>query len=138
MIVDADGNAISNLSLELHSTVQSAVTDSSGEASFSDVEFGSHTLSVVDGDDTLASKDITFKSGSSLSLSGSTVTAAAGSTFSLTVQYDGGELTLLSAKLVSAPTTGDMTATQVWVVLLVLSGLTAAAVLAMKNKRGLN
>ena len=122
-IVGADGAPIANLSLELHSTPQSAITSSSGYATFDEVDFGSHTLYVKEEDGkTAASKAFTLASGNATSLSGDTINARPGSTIILSMRFDGSNLEILSVHTdTGAPKTGDDSTLVFYFALLLLS-----------------
>lgn len=96
-IVDADGNPVSGLELELHSKPMYASTDSSGAAKFDSVEFGRHTLYIKNpSNNKKISKTFTIASGSNTGIKGSVITASEGETISLTIEYDGSEIKILS------------------------------------------
>lgn len=96
-IVDADGNPVSGLELELHSKPMYASTDSSGAAKFDSVEFGRHTLYIKNSSNNKKiSKTFTIASGSNTGIKGSVITASEGETISLTIEYDGSEIKILS------------------------------------------
>lgn len=97
-IVDANGNAIPGLKLELHSDVQYAATDDNGNASFSGVEFGRHTLYVTDAAKNTASKEFTIVSGFGADLAGDIITAEVGQTVHITISYDGQNLSIIKAE----------------------------------------
>ncbi len=134
-VTDADGNPVGGLQLELHSTPQTATTGSGGTATFGAVEFGSHTLYVKEDGVTKATRSFELVSGSAVSLSGDTITAVPGGTFTLNVQFDGETLTLLSVDGVSTPQTGDSAQVMVWLALLLASGLGLTAVQYKNRKR---
>lgn len=97
VVTDKNGNAVSGLSLELHSKVLKAKTNADGTASFSNVNFGRHTLYAKDQNGkTLAKKEFTIKSGNKTEISGNIITAKAGETVYLAVQYDDSSLTILN------------------------------------------
>lgn len=126
-IVDGDGNPISGLSLEMHSSVLTATTNQEGYASFSNLEFGSHTLYIKDENGNVAAqKSFTIQSGQSVSLSGDTVTVPRGGVFTLTVQYDGHDLTLLSvqtgnAQATDSVKTGDTATWICWIIIILIA-----------------
>lgn len=111
-LVDANGNPVSGLFLELHSTPQYTVTGSDGSALFLGVEFGRHTLYATDAyGKILAQKTFSIVSGDNGSMSGDIISAQIGEIVEITVLYDGGNLMLLDAEtVVEIPeegTTGD-------------------------------
>lgn len=96
-IVDANGNPVSDLELELHSKPKYASTDSSGAAKFDSVEFGRHTLYVKNlSNNKKISKTFSITSGSNTGIKGSVITASEGETISLAIEYDGSEIKILS------------------------------------------
>lgn len=96
-MVDAENKAIDNLSLELHSTPQMAVTDANGCAAFDSIEFGSHTLYVKNADGTTEdSISFTIAEGKALALNGNVITAPNGADFILLVRYDQNKLEFVS------------------------------------------
>ncbi len=96
-MVDAENKAIDNLSLELHSTPQMAVTDANGCAAFGSIEFGSHTLYVKNTDGTTeGSISFTIAEGKALALNGNVITAPNGADFILLVRYDQNKLEFVS------------------------------------------
>ncbi len=134
-VVDADGNPVTDLALEIHSTVITATTSQSGYAVFNNIKFGSHTLYAKDADGNVtAQKSFTLQSGRSVSLNGSTITVPGGSAFTLTVQYDGSSLELLSVEagssLVSVKT-GDNGYADAWLIMI----LTAAGIAVFARRR---
>ena len=97
-IVDADGNAVPNLSVELHSSPKYATTDKNGVAEFSNVEFGRHTLYIKDPvTNKKISKKFTLVSGFDTSLDGNIITAEIDEIIYLKVSFSDSEITLLSA-----------------------------------------
>jgi hypothetical protein len=129
-IVDVNGNAVSGLSLELHSTPQYATTDASGNATFSGVEFGQHTLYVKDKNgNTLAAKSFELVEASSTTLSGNSVTASNQSSLVLNVVYDNDNISINSVEQSSnlnIPKTGDDTWLEFWVVAMMVATLGVA------------
>lgn len=140
----SNGKPVANATLELHSTIQTAMTDANGYFTFSNVEAGSHTLSVTSGsvtgtvsfeivvDDTVASP--------TLSEDGSTILVPS-LTNALSIQFslaDSGDLTVAKVLNViapaasttatkgSSPQTGDAT-TSVYIVIFVMSLMVFAA-----------
>lgn len=47
-LTDANGNPMANTKVQLHSTVQTTTTDANGKYTFTNVELGLHTISVLD------------------------------------------------------------------------------------------
>jgi hypothetical protein len=126
-IVDADGNAIAGLSLELHSTPQYATTDGNGNATFSGVEFGKHTLYVKDqSGNTLATKSFELVEGSSVTMNGNSVATPNQTSIVLNVVYDNGSISIKSAEQSSnfaTPKTGDDSHLAFWIIALMVATL---------------
>lgn len=145
-VVGVNGAALVNYLVELHSTVQTARSDSNGYVRFTNVEMGSHTLIVRDANNQeVASKSFRIVEGKPLAISGDEITAEDGSTFTLTVQVQNegiGLLTVASGDQApipkeapsgssaygqgtgmrnGAPRTGDSNHLMVWYILFVLS-----------------
>ena len=96
-IVDANGNPVSGISLELRSEPKYASTDGSGTAIFDSVEFGRHTLYIKEAaNDKAVSQTFSITSGSAIGMNESVITAAAGDTLHMTIEYDGSNMKILS------------------------------------------
>lgn len=118
-LIDADNEPLPNLTVELHSTPRSGVTNANGDVTFANVEFGTHTVYVKDSSGkTLATKTFTLTSGSQTTVSGNSVIAVGGSSVTLTVQFRNNSLRLVSA---IAKTGDDSHLQELWLVLF-LSG----------------
>ena len=79
-LVDANNAPLSGMTVELHSTPRTTVTDADGFFQFRDVEFGWHNLYVKDGNgNLLASRGFELREDRAVTLSGDVVTAPAGS-----------------------------------------------------------
>ncbi|MBB5264721.1 hypothetical protein HNP82_001849 [Catenibacillus scindens] len=121
-LVDEENVPLEDYIVEVHSQPQSTRTDSHGNAVFSKVEFGGHTLIVKDGDsNTLASKDFELRSGNSVSISGTIITAAGGSDVTLKVRLEDGQLVFLNATA-SVARTGDAMMPMLWIGICLVSG----------------
>ena len=112
----------------------SGTTNGGGEAPFSGVEFGEHTLSVLNAEGTAAaSTKFTLVSGQPTGMNGSTITARPGTMVRMTVQYDGTSLTILSVED-SSPETGDNAPVEACIALMgMLSLASCAAYLAWRR-----
>ncbi|MBS6722585.1 MAG: hypothetical protein KH268_06260 [Clostridiales bacterium] len=135
-IVNADNRGLSGHTVEIHSTPQTATTDQSGYASFSDIDFGNHTIYLKNNDGKeLASKEIALVSGDTTSLSGNSITAVKGSSVTVNLKYENGTLKLMSVQSgdQSVPT-GDTTNMGLWMTLLVLA-LSGVAVVARQRRK---
>ena len=160
-IVDSNGKPMANVIVELHSKVQTARTDSNGFFRFNMVEMGRHSLIAKDANGkVIASKDFSIVEGTPLSVTEDIITAENRSTFTVTVEAKGSNLTLKdlqegdhtvaggdlpdepginindSQGSISSPQTGDSTNLALWYTLLILSlsGLVVMAVLGRRRK----
>lgn len=96
--VDGNGKPLSGVALELHSDPMTALTDASGAAAFDNIEFGKHTLYIKDSSGkALAEKKFSIASGKSVKIKNDVITAVAGEPLYLSVQFDGSEITFLTA-----------------------------------------
>ncbi len=134
-LVDADENALSGMSIELHSTPQTAKTNNSGYASFYNVEFGAHTLYVKNWKgQTQASRGFTLVQGNTFAVSGDSITAMNGGSLRLKVRLNNdGTLSFVAAS--GVPKTGDAFHPGLLWVLLTASGIGLIALCAMKKRR---
>ncbi len=97
-IISPDNKPIQGISVELHSDPMYAETDSEGNVSFENVEFGRHTLFIRDkGNKSTASKKFHLMSGKKTKMNGDIITAKSGETLSLAVEYDGSKIKIISA-----------------------------------------
>ncbi len=104
--LDVSGSSVPSLKLELHSKVQFASTDDSGDVKFDGVEFGRHTLYATDtAVNKTVSKEFTLVSGFGAGLDGDIVTAEVGQTVHIIFEYDGDSIRILGAEtMVDVPT----------------------------------
>lgn len=97
-VVDAEGDPISGIMLELHSTPQYAKTDSNGVAKFDTVEFGKHTIYIKNlKTGKKVSGSFTLESGSEAQIKDNVITAKNSDPVSAIIRYDGKSIELLSA-----------------------------------------
>lgn len=123
-LADAQGNPMTGMTVELHSSPRTAVSDERGNVYFSNVEFGTHTLTVKDqAGNTLGSRQFVLAAGSS-GINGNTLTGAAGGTLLVNVQIADGVLSFVSV----IPQTGDEFNLKFWCAVLAIS---AGAVLGL-------
>ena len=116
--VGANDAPLASTTIEVHSTPKTAVTDENGNVSFTDVEFGTHTIYVKNEDGSImSSKNFELTKGSNLSINGNQITAPKGSDISIKIKIDNGEISFESVTLNSAPKTGDDTK---WILYLML------------------
>lgn len=98
-IVDKDGKALVDYIAEIHSNVLQSRTDENGFARFSNVLIDEHTLIIKDSNGTkCAEKTFKIVDGDSLSISGNEITAKAGSTFTLSVSVNDGNISFLKVE----------------------------------------
>ena len=131
-ISSASDEPLSGISLELHSTPQTASTNASGTASFSGVEFGNHTLYVITEDGSNPSFSFTLAQERGEEDSENTIVTAPRSVVKLNFQLDGQKLTLVSTDT-TGPATGDTRPLGVYFVLLALSAV-AMGILCVNRK----
>lgn len=98
-VIDADGNAVPNLKIELHSTPQYGTTDSSGTVKFDSVEFGKHTLYIENSETgKKVSHSFTVRSGSGIEIKNDVITVKEDEQISAVIRYDGEKIEILSGK----------------------------------------
>ena len=128
-VMDANNQPMASTTVELHSAPQTALTNTSGYATFNPVEFGTHTFIVKDSaGNVLATKEFELQEGNSVVINGSKLVAKNGSTVALSLKVEKGELLL-----VSAVTTGDHEQPIVWMVML-LSCLVILGVVGYRKR----
>lgn len=89
-VADANGSAVAGLSVELHSDVKTAVTDSEGKFEIYSAEFGSHTLILKNETKGLyAEKKFDLIKGDAFTVTDDAVTAQDGASISLNIILDG-------------------------------------------------
>lgn len=89
-VVDANGNAVTGLSVEFHSDVKTAVTDDEGKFEIYSTEFGSHTLILKNEAQGLYSeKKFDLIKGDTFTVKDDTVIAPNGASISLNIVLDG-------------------------------------------------
>ena len=136
-VVDAQNAPMANVSVELHSTPQTAMTGAAGSVTFNGVSFGQHTIYVSDASGNKASKSFNLTAAMSASLNGGTITAVPGSLVRLNLQLNGAELTFLSVEGES-PETGDSTPLAVSFALLAVSVAGLALIVSDRRKKAKN
>lgn len=133
-VVGADDKALVNYIIEMHSTVKTANTDASGNASFESMEMGQHTVYIKnEKGTTVASKNFTLKSGSSLSRDGDTITIVPGETVLMTIKVEGSKASIVNVKSVNSSFTGDAVNTQLWIILIMMSMLALSSTIAFRK-----
>lgn len=133
-LLNADGNPINGMPIELHSTPQYLTTDMKGYALFDAIDFGAHTLYVTNDNGERISKEFELVSGSTVNIQGDTVTAQPGTIVELTVVFDGTTLEIKNAEKINIVQTGDNGDVSLWYILLAAS-LSCAAVVVYMGKR---
>lgn len=132
-VVDAQGNPVSGVKAELHSTPRTGTTNANGCVAFSHVEFGPHTLTVYDADGSvLGSKSFELVSGTTFGVNGDVITVLGGSTLSIQVQTANGSLAFTRVDL---PQTGDSSHLVLWVALFAVAACACAGVNVYRKKR---
>lgn len=128
-VVDANNKGLADMTVELHSTPRTAVTNASGMVSFDAVEVGDHTLTIKNSE------------GKVLVSSPLTISSNAGGTIAMTISVANGAVAsglpgaVYKAAGGQIPQTSDSFGLTLWVALL---GLSAAGLLVvfLRNKRG--
>ena len=131
-VQDARGQILSGVTVVLHSTPRSAVTDADGNVTFQNVEYGEHTFTVIRNGVTLGTSSFTIEKASKASAANNVVYAPDGGSVKFvakltavsTVQIGSGSA-VASAAVSSAaiPQTGDTFQPLFWGVLMTLSAL---------------
>lgn len=140
-IVDAAGQPYKNITVELHSTPMTAVTDQRGIVVFRDVKEGWHTLTVKDQNNTvLASKNFELLFGDAFRVEGDRITVKMGSAFTVLAQTDNGSLALISMREgdlyhVASPRTDDPAAFGETALIVLLAGIGATLYTYGKRRR---
>ncbi len=99
IVVDKDGNALSDRIVEMHSSVQTARTDENGSFQFNDVEFGTHTIFIKDANgNIITQREFNIIQGSPLALNGNDIVAENGSIFTVRMMVDGSDLIFLNVE----------------------------------------
>lgn len=143
-LINPEGNPFANLTIELHSTPKTSITNRKGFAVFRDVEGGGHTFYVKDKNgNILASRNFELVFGDQTVLDENRVIVKAGSVFTLQVQMNGSDLTFLSVQegdtyRIVAPQTGDEKNPSLWLVMLILCGSMTGGVCLHRRKWKVN
>lgn len=131
-LVDASGQAMPGVTLELHSTPKVTKTDQNGIAVFYGVESGRHTIFVKDRNgNVMASKDFEVLFGDTTLLNGDQIIIKKGAASTLNMQLDGNTLVFLSLQegdvyQVVPARTGDDRDSGIWLIRwLVFAGIGA-------------
>ena len=99
ILVDKNGKALFDTTVEIHSVIQTGKTDENGSFQFNDVEFGKHTIFIKDENGNVTSKrDFNIVLGSPLSINGDEIVAENGTVFTVKMQLDNGELTFMNVE----------------------------------------
>ena len=143
-VLDAANTIVEGITVELHSTPRSVVTDSEGFFRFLDVEFGQHTLYIKDQNaNILASKSFELSRGETFSINGTVITAAPDSSVTLTVKMENGMLNISATSasvqegvqlIATAARTGDGEEPGRFLAVAVVSGLAVVFLLLRKKK----
>lgn len=147
-ILDANGNHLSGVTVELHSTPRSTVTDGNGFFQFANVEYGQHELFVKDqAGNIMASQKFEVTEGSNVALNGFVLTVPKGGTIPLAVKVANGALTFsttgnaadaaaqAAAAYAASAATGDDENPVGWLMALLISGCMAAGVVVYHRRK---
>jgi hypothetical protein len=97
ILLDQNGEAYADTTVEIHSVVQTGITDKNGSFQFNNVELGEHILTVKDSEgNAIAEKEFSILSGSPISLIGDDIIAQDGSVFTVTMKMNGDSIDFLS------------------------------------------
>ena len=133
-VIGADDQALTNQKIEMHSTVKTETTDASGNASFTAMEMGPHTVYVKnEKGTTIASKNFTLKAGDSLSRNGDTITIVPGQTILMTIKVDGSTASIVSVKSAGSSFTGDVSNPQMWIILIMMSMVVLSSTMVFRK-----
>ncbi len=143
-ILDANNNHLAGVTVELHSTPRSTVTDESGFFQFAGVEYGQHELFVNDqAGNILASQKFELREGDAMALDGFVLTVPKGATVPLAVRVANGALSFsvtgdaaqAAAVYAASAVTGDESRLIGWLLALAVSGCLAAGIVISSGKR---
>ena len=142
-VLDARDATMPGVTVVLHSTPRSAVTDSVGRAYFANVEFGQHTIAVVKNGKTIATSQFVLEKSVNTAVSNGTVYSPDGGdvAFSVhvtnvgTVTLDEDSAVKLATGAVSSPKTGDDSRLLTWAILLGVAVLSTGALLIRSKKQ---
>jgi len=93
-IYDENGNAISDLSVEIHSEIRKTTTDDSGAFKFDEVEIGKHTL-YINGKNGSVSKSFSIEEGDEFIISDDSITVSDEKSIELRIVFDGSSIRFL-------------------------------------------
>lgn len=138
-VVDGNGSPVVGATAELHSTPRYGTTDGAGCVVFSNVEFGSHTLTIYDANgNVMGGKSFVLAHGG-FGVDGSVITVSDGALVDITVKAENGTLqftnTTLAQGSAAIPQTGDDFEPQLWLLLAVLSACMATGMTIYKKKK---
>lgn len=137
-LVDGNNNAMAGVTVELHSTPRTTVTDASGYFQFTGVEYGQHELFAKDAaGNVVASRKFELREGGTSAFANDVFTAPNGTVVNMTVTVADGVMTF-SNVLFAAAQTGDDTNVAGWILALLLSCAALAGMAVYKKKRRLS
>lgn len=142
-VLDANGAVMPGVTVVLHSTPRSTVTDSVGRAYFANVEFGQHTIAVVKNGQTIATSQFVLEKSVNTAVSNGTVYSPDGGDVAFlvhvtnvgTVTLDEGSAVKLAAGTVPSPQTGDDSHLLAWAILLGAAVLSTSVLLIRSKKQ---
>lgn len=130
--VDENEKPMKNWIVELQSDTKISNTDTNGCVRFMKVDFGKHEICLKKSNgDIVAIKEFSIREGDALNLSGNTITAKNGTTFTLQITYGNGELKLQSVTDKDAPRTGDNSTLGTWLFMM-MSALIVVVIFAKR------
>ena len=132
-LVDENGDPLAYVPVELHSTPRTGTTDGQGRVTFTNVEYGPHTLIVKNRDGKEVARRTFQLQAGGFGVNGDVFTVQDGGRLSIRLQLAGDTLKLLS---VTAPQTGDpMDPKALMAVVLFFGALAVGAGLLGRKKR---
>lgn len=142
-ILDVDSNHLAGVTVELHSTPRSTVTDENGFFQFAGVEYGQHELFVKDqAGNIMASRKFELREGDTMALDGFVLTVPKGVTAPIAIRVANGTLLFsmtgdaaqAAAAYAASAVTGDEGNLTVWLLALLISGCLAAGMVVSLKK----
>ena len=119
----------------MHSTVRYGTTNKDGQAVFSAVEYGAHTVYVKDSsNNALGSQSFTLVEGQSSSVNGNVITAPRASDVALTIKVNTKTKEAAIEEVDVTPNTADRTNAPVLLFVLLGSAMLAAAAFVIRKR----
>mgnify|MGYP004522315571 FL=1 len=141
-IYDENGNAISDLSVEIHSEIRKTTTDDRGAFKFDEVEIGKHTL-YINGKNGSVSKSFSIEEGDEFIISDDSITFSDEKMVELRIVFDGSSIRFLKndeeiptvTQVVVGKDGNPTTAAAFPVVPVIVSGCLAFGALCFKKRK---